>query len=97
MMGCSLAAWTGLFGSLDWAYYDEKQFFLYESEEFRDDSLEVGLRLGYAFNAARYEVAFYARNLFDNEILRGGIDFSNNTGFTNDPRILGLEFVFRPW
>ena len=85
------------FGSLDWAYYDEKQFFLYESEEFRDDSLEVGLRLGYAFNAARYEVAFYARNLFDNEILRGGIDFSNNTGFTNDPRILGLEFVFRPW
>jgi iron complex outermembrane receptor protein len=26
------------FGSLDWAYYDEKQFFLYESEEFRDDS-----------------------------------------------------------
>ena len=25
------------------------------------------------------------------------ITFLNITGFTNDPRILGLEFVFRPW
>ncbi|MGB3563252.1 MAG: TonB-dependent receptor [Thermoanaerobaculia bacterium] len=85
------------FGSLDWAYYSEKQFFLYESKEFSGDSFEVGLRLGYAFSEAKYEVAFYGRNIANAEILRGGIDFSNNTGFTNDPRILGVEFVARFW
>ena len=31
----------------------------------------------------------------DAEIVRNGIDFNNLTGFTNDPRIIGLEFVGR--
>jgi len=85
------------FGSLDWAYYSEKQFFLYESKEFSGDSFEVGLRVGYAFSQAKYEVALYGRNIADAEIIRGGIDFSNNVGFTNDPRIIGVEFVARFW
>ena len=85
----------GFFGTLDWAYYSEKQFFLYESEEFADDSFEVGLRVGYGWNQARYEVALFSRNLFNEEIVRGGIDFNNLVGFTNDPRIIGIEFVGR--
>jgi iron complex outermembrane receptor protein len=83
----------GFFGVLDWAYYSEKQFFLYESEEFKSDSFEVGLRLGYGWNQGRYEVALFGRNILDEEIARGGIDFNNLTGFTNDPRIIGIEFV----
>jgi iron complex outermembrane receptor protein len=83
------------FATLDWAYYSEKQFFLYESEEFRGDSFELGLRLGYAFSDAQYEVALLGRNLLDEEIIRGGIDFINLTGYTNDPRIVGVEFVAR--
>jgi iron complex outermembrane receptor protein len=84
----------GLFiGSLDWAYHDEKQFFLYESAEFQSDAFEVGLRLGYAFSEAKYEVALFGRNIFDQEIVRGGIDFNNLTGFTNDPATWGLEFA----
>jgi len=63
--------------------------------EFKDDSFELGLRLGYAFSDARYEVALFGRNITDAEIIRGGIDFNNLTGFTNDPRIIGLEFVAR--
>ncbi len=87
---------NGLFmGTLDWAYHDEKSFFLYESAEFNSDSFEVGLRLGYAFMEAKYEAALFARNLFDEEILRGAIDFNNLTGFTNEPRILGIELVRR--
>jgi len=80
-----------IIGTLDWAYYSEKQFFLYESEEFKDDSLELGLRLGYAFSS--YELALWSRNITDAEILRNGIDFNNLTGMTNDPRTVGIEFV----
>jgi iron complex outermembrane receptor protein len=83
----------GFFGTLDWAYYSEKQFFLYESEEFEDDSFELGLRVGYGWNQARYEIALFGRNILDEEIVRGGIDFNNLVGFTNDPRMIGIEFV----
>ncbi|HVR30755.1 MAG TPA: TonB-dependent receptor [Thermoanaerobaculia bacterium] len=89
-------AGRGIFiGSVDWAYHDEKRFFLYESAEFRGDSLEIGLRLGYTFAEARYEVALFARNLLDEEIIQNGIDFNNLTGMTNDPRTVGIELVGR--
>jgi iron complex outermembrane receptor protein len=85
----------GVFATLDWTYYSDKNFFLYESEEFHDDALEFGLRVGYSWHQTKYEVAAFARNLFDAEILRGGIDFNNLTGYTNDPRIIGVEFISR--
>ncbi len=85
----------GFFGVLDWAYHSEKNFFLYESEEFKSDSFEVGLRMGYAWNQAKYEVALFGRNIFDEEIVRNGIDFNNLTGMMNDPRTVGIEFVGR--
>ena len=85
----------GFFGVLDWVYHDEKQFFLYESKEFKDDAFEVGLRLGYGWNQGKYEVALFGRNILDAEIARGGIDFINLTGYVNDPRIIGIEFLGR--
>jgi iron complex outermembrane receptor protein len=85
----------GFFGTLDWAYYSEKNFFMYESKEFRADSLEFGLRVGYGWNQGQYEVALFSRNVTDAKIARGGIDFNNLTGFTNDPRIIGVEFMGR--
>ena len=85
----------GFFGGLDWAYYSEKNFMMYESEEFKGDSFELGLRLGYGWNYGKYEVALFGRNILDEEIVRGGIDFNNLTGFTNDPRVIGIEFVGR--
>jgi len=84
-----------VFGSVDWAYYSEKQFFLYESEEFSGDSLELGLRLGYTFKHAKYDVALWGKNITDEEILRGGIDFNNLTGYVNDPATWGVELVAR--
>ncbi|HVS02626.1 MAG TPA: TonB-dependent receptor [Thermoanaerobaculia bacterium] len=87
---------TGVFvGSVDFAYHDEKHFFLYESEEFRDDAFELGLRLGYLFSDARYEVALFGRNVTDEVIVKNGIDFNNLTGMINDPRVWGLEVVAR--
>jgi iron complex outermembrane receptor protein len=86
---------AGLFyASLDWAWYDEKRFFLYESEEFRADSLELGLRLGYLFGDGAQEIALYGRNITDEETLVNGIDFNNLTGMVNDPGALwGVEYV----
>jgi iron complex outermembrane receptor protein len=89
-------AYKRFFASLDWAYYSEKNFFLYESREFKDDSLEIGLRAGYAFgDRGQYELALFGRNITDEVNVRGGIDFNNLVGFTNDPRILGVEFLAR--
>ncbi len=85
----------GFFGSLDWAYFSSKNFFLYESKEFKSDGLEFGLRLGYGWNKGEYEVALFARNLLDKVYVEGGIDFNNLTGYTNEPRIIGIEFVGR--
>ena len=83
------------FGSLDFAYQSEKHFFLYDSVEFVSNAFELGLRLGYAWNDAGYEVALFGRNVTDAEIVRNGIDFNNLTGMMNDPRIIGVEFVAR--
>ncbi|MCM2317122.1 MAG: OmpA family protein, partial [Thermoanaerobaculia bacterium] len=85
-----------LLASLDWAYYDDKQFFLYESEEFHADGFEVGLRFGYGWADGQYELAAYGRNVTDEEIVQNGIDFNNLTGMMNDPAIYGLQFTFRP-
>lgn len=80
-----------IIASLDWTYHDEKSFFLYESKEFVADAFELGFRVGYTFSEAKYEVALFGRNITDEEIVRGGIDFNNLTGYVNDPRVLGLE------
>jgi iron complex outermembrane receptor protein len=82
-------------GSVDWYWYDEKSFFLYESEEFNADGMELGARVGYVFPEAKYEVALFGRNITDEEIIQGGIDFNNLTGMTNEPALYGIELVAR--
>jgi iron complex outermembrane receptor protein len=89
-------AGEGIFvASVDWAYGDERNFFLYESKEFNADSFELGARIGFTFAKARYEVAAYGRNITDEEIIQGGIDFNNLTGMMNDPRTVGIELLGR--
>jgi iron complex outermembrane receptor protein len=83
------------FGSLDFAYHSEKHFFLYDSVEFNSDAFELGMRLGYAWDNTKYEVALFGRNILDAEIIRNGIDFNNLTGMMNDPRIIGVEFLVK--
>ena len=78
----------------DWFWQGRTNLFLYESEEFYSDgNFEGGLRLGYAGNAdgRDWEAALFVRNITDEENLAGGIDFNNNTGFVNEPRIWGVS------
>jgi len=77
----------------DWFFQGRTNLFLYESEEFYSDgNFEGGLRLGYAgeMNGRDWEAAVFVRNITDEENLVGGIDFNNNTGFVNEPRVWGL-------
>ncbi|MGH8165897.1 MAG: TonB-dependent receptor, partial [Woeseiaceae bacterium] len=77
----------------DFANQGDTNFFLYEAAEFHSGSIyEVGLRAGYIANDGRWELSAFARNLTDEENLKGAIDFNNNTGFVNEPRIFGLNF-----
>ena len=77
----------------DWAYRSEVNFFLYESKEFRGKaSLEGGLRVGYAWELGKYDLALFGRNITDQTRIVGGIDFNNLTGFINEPRTWGVEF-----
>ena len=77
----------------DVAVQGETNLFLYESTEFNsDDNLEAGLRIGYQNYDGNYEVALFGRNITDEHNLKGAVDFANNTGFVNEPRIVGVEF-----
>jgi len=80
----------------DWAYRSEVNFFLYEAAEFEGKALlEGGLRLGYNWNDGKQELAVYGRNITDEIEAVGGIDFNNLTGFINEPRRVGVEFMTR--
>lgn len=77
----------------DWAVQGETNMALYESVEFQtDDQFEGGLRLGFINTDSNYEVALFGRNITDEENIKGFIDFSNNTGFVNDPATWGIDF-----
>ncbi len=80
----------------DVTYRSEVSFFLYRSIEFTGPALtEVGARVAYAWKDGQREIALYGRNLFDEIEPVGGIDFNNLTGFYNEPRVIGIEFVAR--
>ncbi len=76
----------------DWKFKGETSDFLYESIEFTTDTqFEGGLRFGYRNVDKNYSIGFFGRNITDEDNAIGGIDFANNTGYVNEPRIWGLE------
>jgi iron complex outermembrane recepter protein len=84
-----------IFVFTDWAYQGRTNFFLYESREFvTDGQIEGGLRIGYGSIDGRWEVALFGRNITDEDNVKGGIDFNNNTGFVNEPRTIGISARF---
>ena len=83
---------TELFLYTDWKIKGETVDFLYRSIEYTTDTqFEGGLRAGYRDNSRGYSIGIFARNITDEENLIGGIDFNNNTGYVNEPRIYGVE------
>jgi len=80
------------FAYTDWAFQGKTNFFLYESVEFQtDNNFEGGLRIGYENFAQNYTIALFARNLTDEDNVKGAIDFNNLAGIMNEPRVIGVE------
>ena len=80
------------FAYTDWAFQGKTNLFLYESVEFQtDNNFEGGLRIGYENFAQNYTVALFARNLTDEDNVKGAVDFNNLTGIVNEPRVIGVE------
>ncbi len=80
----------------DWRFKGETNDFLYESIEYTTDTqFEGGVKLGYRSNEDNFQIGFFGRNITDEENLLGGIDFANNTGYVNQPRVWGVEGSYR--
>ena len=80
----------------DWKWKGETQDFLYESKEYVfDTQFEGGLRVGYRDLTRDFEIGLFVRNITDEDNPIGGIDFANNTGYVNEPRVWGGEFHLR--
>jgi hypothetical protein len=84
-----------LFAFTDWAWQGDTSLFIYESEEFNTDGqFEGGLKFGWARTDGSLEIAAFARNITDEDNIKGGIDFNNNTAFVNEPRTFGVSGRF---
>lgn len=83
-----------VYGYTDWAFKGETNFFLYDSAEFGQDGYwEGGLKAGYKSDHD-YDVSVFVRNMTDEEVLEGAIDFNNLTGFVNEPRTFGVQLLW---
>jgi iron complex outermembrane receptor protein len=79
----------------DWVYYGEILMPLYYSPEFvTDNQFEGGLKIGYRNMENDWEVALFGRNITDEDNVKGFVDFSNNTGFVNEPAIWGIQATY---
>ncbi len=79
--------------STDWFIENDKHLFLYESAEYQTSGdFEGGFRVAYQWGEGNHELALFGRNITDEDNLKGGIDFNNNTAFVNEPRRFGISF-----
>jgi iron complex outermembrane receptor protein len=81
-----------LYFNTDWNYRDESNLFLHRSVEFvQEERWLGGLRAGYRTDSG-LDFAVVGRNITDEVVVEGGINFLNLTAFVNDPRYWGFEF-----
>lgn len=85
-----------LYASTDWNYRSESNIFLYESVEFVAEERWIGgLRVGYKTSDEMLDVALVGRNITDEIVADGALDFLNMTAFVNEPRFWGIEATKR--
>lgn len=81
-----------LFAFTDWSVTGKTNFVLYESAEFYSEGdFEGGLRIGYKAPDDAYELAVFARNITDEQNVKGVIE-NFMAPVVSDPRTLGISF-----
>jgi iron complex outermembrane receptor protein len=81
-----------LYFNTDWNYRGESNLFLHRSVEFVQEARWLGgLRAGYRTQGGM-DFAVVGRNITDQVVVEGGINFLNLTAFVNEPAYWGLEF-----
>ena len=76
----------------DWNYRSESNIFLYESVEFVAEERWIGgVRIGYENEANMYDISLVGRNITNEIVADGAIDFNNRVAFINEPRFIGVE------
>ncbi len=79
----------------DWNYRDESNIFLHQSVEFvAEERWLGGLRIGYKDEAENIDVAIVGRNITDEIVVDGALNFLNLTAFINEPAFWGLELKY---
>ncbi len=79
------------YATTDWNYRSESNIFLYDSTEFvAEERWLGGVRIGYRGDNG-YDFALVGRNISDEIVAEGALDFLNQTAFVNEPRYWGLE------
>lgn len=75
----------------DWNYRAESNIFLHESVEFvAEERWLGGLRLGFRSEDG-FDVALVGRNITDEVVVDGALNFLNLTTFVNEPSYWGVE------
>jgi len=81
-----------LYFNTDWNYRDESNLFLHRSIEFvQEERWLGGIRTGYRTKGGM-DFALVGRNVTDEIVIEGGINFLNLTAFVNEPAYWGVEF-----
>ena len=84
-----------LYFNTDWNYRDDSNLFLHRSIEFVAEERWIGgLRVGYKNEAETIDVAIVGRNITDEIVVDGGINFLNLTAFINEPAYWGVELKY---
>ena len=82
-----------LYANTDWNYRSDSNIFLYESVEFVAEERWIGgVRLGYKSSDESLDFALVGRNITNEIVADGALDFLNQTAFINEPRFWGIEF-----
>ena len=80
-----------LYFNTDWNFRSESNIFLHESVEFvAEERWLGGVRVGFR-TAGGLDIAAVGRNVTDEIVVDGGINFLNLTAFINEPAYWGLE------
>ena len=84
-----------LYVNTDWNYRGDSNIFLHRSVEFVAEKRTLGgLRLGYRSADSKWDLALVGRNITDEIVVDGAINFLNLTAFVNEPRYWGGEFRY---